>query len=367
MNYAQSTYSPVSSQRGCLYMPVASKTCYRMVDEKDQQPLQAISPVQAYADFQRVLNMGKISMTGVCGPGDALGDAPNTLAYLHMVRDGHPEVGLCLTTIGLGGQEWAEELGQLRIDQVTLLVDTVSTSVADKLYAWIRPGKKTLPRQAALDLLLCKQTEAIRAFIGIGAQVNILTTVRPGVNDHEVGIISRQMAEIGASTMNVRLAPEESSDGPLLVRLQAEAREFLPLFEWTDGMNVEVETVCPGAGIGGRKIPSGIRPYVAVTSSDASMVDMHLGQAPQFLIYGPKDGAVSLLGSRPAPAPGSGAARWDGVAEILSDCAYLLVASAGQKPREALEATGLTVIVAEGGVDGLVDGLYGGGKKPRKK
>ena len=55
------------------------------------------------------------------------------------------------------------------------------------------------------------------------------------------------------------------------------------------------------------------------------------------------------------------------VAEILSDCAYLLVASCGQSPRKSLQAAGLTVIVAEGGVDGLVDKLYGGGKKPRGK
>ena len=75
---------------------------------------------------------------------------------------------------------------------------------------------------------------------------------------------------------------------------------------------------------------------------------------------------MALMGPRPAPAPGRGAARWEGVAEILSDCAYLLTASAGQKPREALEITGLRVLVAEGGVDGMVDGLYGGGKKPRK-
>ena len=364
MRHAHANQSQYSRPSGCLYMPVASKTNYRLVADADLQPLQAIGPVQAYADFRRVLGLGTVRMTGVCGPGDALADAANTMAYLRMVRDEHPEVGICLTTIGLGGQEWAEEFGRLGLNQVAILVDTVSSAVADKLYAWIRPGTKTLPRAAALDLLLCKQAEAVRAFKEAGVRVVVLTTVQPGVNDHEVGVIARTMAALGADSMHVRLGRGLEEEVELLERLRVEAREFLALSENPEDLLVEtssghVATVHP--------VPSGTRPFVAVTSSDAQVVDMHLGQASQFLIYGPKNGAVSLIGTRPAPAAGSGPARWDGVAEILSDCAYLRVASCGQSPRKSLQAAGLTVIVAEGGVDGLVDKLYGGGKKPRGK
>jgi len=345
-------------------MPVASKTNYRLVADADLQPLQAIGPVQAYADFRRVLALGTVRMTGVCGPGDALADAANTMAYLRMVRDEHPEVGICLTTIGLGGQEWAEEFGRLGLNRVAILVDTVSSAVADKLYAWIRPGTKTLPRAAALDLLLCKQAEAVRAFKEAGVRVVVLTTVRSGINDHEVGIIARTMAALGADSMHVRLMQPEEDESGLLERLRAEVREFLPLSENPEDLLVDASS---GRVTPLHQVPGGIRPFVAVTSSDAQVVDMHLGQASQFLIYGPQNGAVCLIGTRPAPAQGSGPARWDGVAEILSDCAYLLVASAGQKPRESLQAAGLTVIVAEGGVDGLVDKLYGGGTKLRGK
>lgn len=363
MNHALSTTHESATHGACLYMPVASKTCYRLTDETDSHPLQAVSPVQAYADFQRVLHVGRVRMTGVRGPGDALADAANTLAFLHMVRAGHPEIGTCLTTIGLGGQDWAEELGRLGLTRVTLLVDTASLAAADRLYAWIRPGTKTLPRATALPLLLEQQVEAVRSFTRVGVGVDILTTVRRGVNDHEVGIIAREMAALGAASMRVCLA-EGLDDPELLARLRAEAAEFLP--ETQDEQILETG-VGALAAMPRHPVPAGARPFVAVTSGDAMEVDMHLGQAPQFLIYGPKNGAVGLIGTRPAPAPGSGAARWEGVAEILSDCAYLLTASVGQKPREVLESKGLTVIVAEGGVDGLVDGLYGGGKKPCKK
>lgn len=360
MRHAQSAHLEASAQQGCLYMPVASKTSYRLLDALDNEPLQAVSPVQAYADLQRVLASGAtVNMTGVRGPGDALADAANTLAYLHMVRDGHPDMGLCLNTIGLGGQEWAEELGRLGVDRVTMLVDTVSPQVAQKLYAWIRPGTRTLPRGTAMDLLVCKQAEAVQAFTAAGMAVDILATVRPGINDHEMGVISRVMARLGAQSMQVRLARGVDDSG-LLATLQAEAREFLP----TAVLDADMEVQAPATIL--RPVPSGLRPLVAVTSSDAQVVDTHLGHAEQFLIYGPQNGTVCLIGTRPAPAPGSGPARWDGVAEILSDCAYLLVASAGQKPREALAARGLTVIVGAGGVDGLVDGLFGGGRKCKK-
>lgn len=105
--------------------------------------------------------------------------------------------------------------------------------------------------------------------------------------------------------------------------------------------------------------PHSLRPLVAVASSSGSTVDTHLGQAREFRIYGMDGGVVGLVGTRPAPQPGGGDARWAGVAEVLSDCAYLLVASVGRKPLEILAATGLTVIEAEGWVRSLVHQLYG--------
>lgn len=106
--------------------------------------------------------------------------------------------------------------------------------------------------------------------------------------------------------------------------------------------------------------PQGLRPMVAVASTTGSTVDTHLGHAREFRIYGRVDGVVGLVGTRPAPEPGGGDARWEGVAEILSDCAYLLVASVGGKPMRILAERGLTVIEAEGWVLSLVRQLYSG-------
>jgi nitrogen fixation protein NifB len=96
-------------------------------------------------------------------------------------------------------------------------------------------------------------------------------------------------------------------------------------------------------------------------------VDLHLGHAIKAMVYGPRgDGLACLLGVRDLPEPGSGAQRWETLAETLSDCFVLLTASAGENPRKILSRKGLSVLITDGEIEGTVDVLYGGGKKGKK-
>ncbi len=96
-------------------------------------------------------------------------------------------------------------------------------------------------------------------------------------------------------------------------------------------------------------------------------VDLHLGQAYQVLIYGPRqDGLICLLGSRPVPEPGSGNSRWEELAQTLTDCFAILAASAGESPRRVLGEHGITVLITDSEIEGTVDLLYGGGKKGKR-
>uniref|UniRef100_UPI003AA978E0 NifB/NifX family molybdenum-iron cluster-binding protein n=1 Tax=Candidatus Electronema sp. TJ TaxID=3401573 RepID=UPI003AA978E0 len=116
--------------------------------------------------------------------------------------------------------------------------------------------------------------------------------------------------------------------------------------------------------------PSKERPNVAVVSSSGMEVDLHLGQAEKILIYGPRssDELPSLLAVRNAPEAGAGSVRWETLArECLFDCFALLAAKAGENPQKVLSEQGIKVLLAEDSIDGLVDVLYGGGKKHKCK
>jgi len=115
--------------------------------------------------------------------------------------------------------------------------------------------------------------------------------------------------------------------------------------------------------------PTKERPNVAVVSSNGIEIDLHLGQAIRFVIYGPRgeDGLACLLETRNAPEHGAGTNRWQEVAATLKDCFILLVASAGETPRRVLAERGLKVSISEDNIEGIVDVLYGGGKKRKKK
>ena len=87
---------------------------------------------------------------------------------------------------------------------------------------------------------------------------------------------------------------------------------------------------------------------MAVVSSNGMEVDIHLGQAYQALIYGPReDGLACLLETRPVPEPGSGSERWQVLADTLHDCFAILAASAGESPRRILAEKGITVLITE--------------------
>jgi nitrogen fixation protein NifB len=244
-----------------------------------------------------------------------------------------------------------------------------------KLYAWIRPGARTVPLFAATELLLGEQAKAAIAFVGNGCRVGVKTTIYPGYNDGHAGEIAITMAARGARFMAV--APYDPAVGEeillerpgleLMATVRARVEKYLPVVVAPEKICGEGPSDDKGCGCqtaGFLPKPSVERPNVAVVSSGGMEVDLHLGHAKTALIYGPReDGLACLLGARALPEPGFGAARWELLADILKDCFVLLAASAGESPRKILEGRGIRILITEDDIGGVVDVLYGGGKK----
>ncbi|MDO9530770.1 MAG: NifB/NifX family molybdenum-iron cluster-binding protein [Deltaproteobacteria bacterium] len=103
------------------------------------------------------------------------------------------------------------------------------------------------------------------------------------------------------------------------------------------------------------------RPYVAVASQEGVLVNLHLGEAASFQIWGIKDGAYKMLEERPAPRPGGGADRWWTMAETMKDCRAVLVSGIGDTPAAVLSEAGVEPVVMNGFIDMALTAIYGGG------
>lgn len=315
-----------------------------------------------------------ITMVAITGPGDPLATPDITLETVRMVRARYPAVKIGLKTIGFGSERLAGDLARAGVNYVEMQVDGIKTDILEKIYAWIRPGLRTLKVGEAVDLLIREQRNGVPALRFHNIEVTILTTLYPGLNIDNVPKIGASMMVLGAGGMGlIPYTPEPGAEvdmespAPEAVQMITEkVRTSLPIVEplpldQTGGAAGSITLQAPQL-----PRPTGERPNVAVVSSNGIEIDLHLGQAIRLLIYGPReDGLPCLLETRDAPEPRT-AERWVELAAVLHDCFVILAASAGETPRRILAKVGIKVLITEDNIEGTVDALYGGGKKGKK-
>jgi len=371
------TLSPPATRTLCL--PVAPKafarSCFAATMDGGVGLPPAVPPAMAFKWLeQQLAHNSAVAMVEIHGPGDPLAELEPTLETLLLIHEHFPQLNLSLRTLGIGAAEAVESLVRHGLRHVTLLVDAVDPVVLQQLYSWIRPGKHTLPLARAAVTLAEEQQRAVPALVPAGCTVELAVTVYPGINDGEIEGIAKRMAALGATSMSIapgRVTGEDATtiitaDNALLERLAKSARGYLGAVSI---QTTHHTTLAPDLGAISPKDraalprPTAQRPNVAVASANGMAIDLHLGQAMQLLVYGPRDdGLTCILEQRPAP-PGSGTPRWEAMAATLSDCFVVLASSAGDNPRKVLAAHGIRVLESEGDIAATVDVLYGGGKK----
>lgn len=361
-----------------VYLPVAPQITARTrfasaVPKKISfmMPHEAISLLDS-ALAERGDNVG---MVAINGPGDPFAVPDTTLRTIEMVRTKYPELDIGLGTLGIGSEKFAAEFASAGVTYVEMTVNGVDAKILERLYAWIRPGLKTLKISEAVKLLVNEQRNGVSALKYAGISVGIATTLYPGYNTDHVKKISERMMEYGADTISLlpyQPEPEtevtlDPPDIKMIRKAEKHAGTFLRVVEpLLSAQNPQAEAEEKG-GAGRLPRPSGNKVNVAVASSNGMDVDLHLGKADRFLIYGPRDdGLPCLLEVRNAPEPGGGSLRWEKLAEVIHDCFALLAVSAGETPRKCLGDHQISVILTDENIDGTVDVLYGGGRKGKK-
>ncbi len=343
-----------------------------------------LKPRQAIRYLDEVLErIPNIAVVGIAGPGDPFANPDETLETLRLVREKYPEILLCVATNGLNLSRYADDLETLKISHVTVTVNAVEPQIGSKIYAWARFASRVYRGVEAASLLLSNQIEAIRKLKERNVLVKINSVVIPGINDSHVAAVAREMAALGADLMNciplyhvagtpfadIAPLPQEAAES-----IRREAGGFLPQMKHctrcrADAVGLlgrdqteEVRFLMKKAAIGGARENE---PYVAVASMEGLLVNQHLGEASQLWIFGQRDGKAELVDRRFTPSPGSGAVRWQQMADLLQDCRAVLVSGIGQAPQAVLEEAGLRIVVMEGFAREGVEAILSGREIPR--
>lgn len=178
-----------------------------------------------------------LGVVGIAGPGDPLAEPERTLRTLELVRRGHPDLLLCLSSNGLALADHVAELKALGVGHVTVTVNAVSPDIGRRIYVHVRTPEGILRETAAAEALLERQTAALAALRAHGLTTKVNTVVIPGVNDAHVVEIAKFAAGFGVTLMNciglipVPGTPMRNVPPPTPQRLEAirrQAGEYVP-------------------------------------------------------------------------------------------------------------------------------------------
>ena len=381
---------------GRVHLPVAPrcniqcKFCNRQFDcVNESRPgvtSAVLSPAQAMVYLEEVMRRKpNIRVVGIAGPGDPFANAAQTLETCRRVRQRYPDMMLCLATNGLNLAPYLDELAELKVSHVTVTVNAVDPEIGAKIYAWMRIGKRVRRAEEGAKILLERQLEAIKGLKARGIIVKINSIIIPGINDHHIEAVAKTMGELDVDIFNCM--PYHPNKGSDFEHVEEPDTETVNAIRDAAGQHVKQMRHCKrcradAVGMLGEMPPEELmttlrncqhlevlepkgqkvshRPYVAVASLEGVLVNQHMGEAFQVMIYGEKEGRIGLMEVRQTPDPGTGNARWQELATTLSDCRALLVSGVGKHPKEALTKSGITVFECEGVIDEAVRIVFAG-------
>src|SRR5271166_6420903 len=353
---------------GRVHLPVAPKCniqcnyCDRLYDccneSRPGVTSTVLSPKQALEYYKQVRQrVPDLAVVGIAGPGDPFANAPETMETLTLIRQEDPDVLLCVATNGLMVGPHLDGLAELKVSHVTVTINAVDPFIGQRVYAWMRDG-----------------TRVVRGLEERGITVKVNTVLIPGVNEDHVPEIARITAGLGADVLNcIPIYPVagtpfgelEQPSGSVVAKARHEAAHYLPQMSHCtrcradavgklgEAMTQEVLDCLQAA----RSPQAESRPYVAVASAEGMLVNLHLGEADELLIF---DANGQLVATRPAPPAGSGSRRWQEMAARLNDCRAVLASGAGETPSRLLTDLGVTVRLTEGLVADAVAEVYQG-------
>jgi nitrogen fixation protein NifB len=385
---------------GRVHLPVAPrcniqcKFCNRKFDcVNESRPgvtSAVLTPLQAMLYLNEVVKQKpNIRVVGIAGPGDPFANAKQTLETFELVRKTYPDLLLCVASNGLNVLPYIDDLARLKVSHVTLTVNAINPEVGANIYSWMRIGKKVVRAVDGARILLDRQMEAITGLKERGILIKVNTILLPEINDDHIEDVARAMGELDVDIFNcmpyypnsgsaLEHLPEPTSEQLGNIRKNA-AKYVLQMHHCTrcraDAVGLLGEKQSPALrqslvscqnivsfeSLGKSNCKSNVKekPYVAVASREGVLVNQHLGEAYQLLIFRNNgNDEIEFVEQRTTPEPGGSNRRWQSLSKTLSDCRTLLVSGIGGNPRKVLEDNGIDIYEVEGVIIEAVKAIY---------
>ncbi|EEW25381.1 nitrogenase cofactor biosynthesis protein NifB [Rhodobacter ferrooxidans] len=145
----------------------------------------------------------QLSVLGIAGPGDAAYDWRKTKATFDAVSDRLPDIKLCLSSNGLALPDHIDELTAMRIDHVTLTINTLDPEVGAQIYPWIYYQGKRHEGVEAARILLARQMQSLELLVERGILVKVNSVLIPGINDAGMLELNKVVKAKGAFLHNI--------------------------------------------------------------------------------------------------------------------------------------------------------------------
>ena len=212
-----------SKHYGRVHLPVAKycniscNYCHRDYDcPNESRPGVTSSLVSPEDAVDRIYEAKRffsdISVAAVAGPGDSLAEPLNTMKTFELVKKEFPAIILCMSTNGLDLAENLEELKEKGVNFITVTLNAVDASIAQKIYRYINYKGIIYTEKDAATLLLDRQIRGIENAVKMGFTIKINSVLIPGVNDFHIKDISAQVKKLGVYLFNVMpMIPAEKS------------------------------------------------------------------------------------------------------------------------------------------------------------
>jgi len=322
----------------------------------------------------------RITVVGIAGPGDPMANPAETLETMRLIRREYPHLLFCLSSNGLAMPEYLDDLAELGVSHATVTLNTVDPAIGARIYSWVRDGNVVYRGQAAAELILERQMEAISGLKARGLAVKVNTIVIPGVNDAHIQAVAEKASALGVDLMN--LMPMFPTAGTPFGELKEPGKDVIEALRAEAGPLVPQMTHCRrcradavgllcndrSGELGGvlsacsKLAPKAQddRPYIAVATREGLLVNLHLGEAKRFQIWGRSEaGGFRMVEERQAPSAGCGPSRWEDLARLLSDCRAVLVSALGEAPRKILTERGTLPAACSGFIEDALALAYG--------